>query len=555
MKKLLYTGILAVSGLVLTTGCSEEILPQSSTVLPQQIAAVPSAYDSFVLSLTNTMTGRFLSTGESYDFGYPMFFLMRDIMGQDLVPEAKKNKLRSWYRAQYMGTGYRNAQIPWEVYYGWIKTCNIVLNLSGENPQGNKAIGAGLAYAMRALFYLDLAQYFSQETYTVNKESVSVPIVTEKSSIADLENNPRATHEKMFEFILSDLNQAEKLLENYIRPDKTTPDKSVVYGLKARAYLLMGEWAKAVEYARKAQEGYTMLTTEQYLDRNSGFNTPTDSWMFCSTYKPDDPNIKTNDADSSWGSYMCLEVDPDDKVSGCGYASNYGYTFAIDRHLYETIPATDIRKKCFIDFSIDDLTKKSDIINKLSEYSDYANNIYTSFSRNKQTFGGKSLKFRLANGDEGRRNQYKGFLISVPFMRVEEMYLIEAEAAGRLNEADGIAKLTAFAQKRDPNYVYGTHQDAYGNLKTSAFINEIWWQRRVEFWAEGFTLFDIKRLGKGIIRSYPNTNHSPSYRYNLDTVPQWMVGCFPSTESKYNPALVLNPNPEPPTGDSPEFKW
>ena len=33
--------------------------------------------------------------------------------------------------------------------------------------------------------------------------------------------------------------------------------------------------------------------------------------------------------------------------------------------------------------------------------------------------------------------------------------------------------------------------------------NELWWQRRVELWGEGFATFDIKRLQKGIIRSPP----------------------------------------------------
>ncbi len=37
---------------------------------------------------------------------------------------------------------------------------------------------------------------------------------------------------KMWDFIISDLDKAEEYLAGYERPDKTTPDVSVVYGLK-----------------------------------------------------------------------------------------------------------------------------------------------------------------------------------------------------------------------------------------------------------------------------------------------------------------------------------
>ncbi len=93
-----------------------------------------------------------------------------------------------------------------------------------------------------------------------------------------------------------------------------------------------------------------------YTSWETGFNTPNSSWMLGLTYKSDDPNILLNDADSSWGSMMCMEINP--TVSGCGYAANYHQPFTMDRHLFETIPATDWRKKCFLDFAIDETTTR-----------------------------------------------------------------------------------------------------------------------------------------------------------------------------------------------------
>ena len=161
----------------------------------------------------------------------------------------------------------------------------------------------------------------------------------------------------------------------------------------------------------------------------------------------------------------------------------------------------------------------------------------------------------MAGGEAGRADQYIGFLQEIPLMRVEEMKLIEAEAAGMQNEGRGIQLLTEFAKTRDANYVYGTHNDAYYNSENSLFQNEIWWQRRVELWGEGFGLFDIKRFKKGIIRSYENTNHIDMYQWNVETTPQWMTFLFGGTEPEYNYDLIQNPLPVPPTNNSEPYAW
>ena len=141
-------------------------------------------------------------------------------------------------------------------------------------------------------------------------------------------------------------------------------------------------------------------------------------------------------------------------------------------------------------------------------------------------------------------------------MRVEEMVLIEAEATGMMNEAEGIAKLTAFAKTRDAEYVYGQHTENYGSVKASDFQNEIWWQRRVELWGEGFATKDIKRFQKGIHRSYPNTNHLDGYQWNTETTPEWMNLCIVQTETNYNYSCTNNLDPIAPTGnDAPSAQF
>ena len=79
-------------------------------------------------------------------------------------------------------------------------------------------------------------------------------------------------------------------------------------------------------------------------------------------------------------------------------------------------------------------------------------------------------------------------------------------------------------------------------------------------------MYDIKRLNKGIVRSYAGTNHPAGYRYNTDTVPYWMNFCIVQSEVNYNYSIsdyraggkstnMNNPTPMQPDGDSPEHVW
>ena len=560
MKKTILSMIAVATLLFMVTSCIEEVDPQSSTVTKDQVANAPGAFQNAVDAVTASLCGNFVyasSETRPYDIGLPGFFLVRDVMGHDVV-YYYQNWFSSWYQGRSLGPSYAVTQLPWTYYYKWIKSCNEVISLAGDEPDADKIHGAGIAYCMRAYFYQDLAQMFAPKTYAMDKSAETVPIVTEKTGLADLAANPRAANEDMWKFILEDLEKAEKYLEGYTRSDVYTPDKSVVYGLKARAYLVMEDWANAEKYAKLAQAGYTIMDEATYTSRETGFNTPNKSWMLGLTYKSDDPNILLNDADSSWGSMMCMEVNP--TVSGCGYAANYHQPFTIDRHLFESIPATDWRKKCFINFEIEQNTARgsAERLEALKAYTDHPDWIDSNWPHDQYPFlGGINMKFRTAGGEAGRDNQYIGFVVAVPMMRVEEMKLIEIEAAGMQSEARGIQLLTEFAKTRDASFVYNAedHNDAYGNNTTSAFRNAVWWQRRVELWGEGFATFDIKRLNKGVIRNYSGTTHPEGYRQNTTSPPDRMNFCIVQTETNYNTACTNNPTPIAITADSPEHSW
>ncbi len=248
---------------------------------------------------------------------------------------------------------------------------------------------------------------------------------------------------------------------------------------------------------------------------------------------------------------MIVEV----SESECGYSANYVGPKRIDSHLFSTIPATDFRRMCWVDPAIDALGSEEEKIAALAAYSDSPGGLYnTGYNVSaRKSVGGIPVKFRPKNGEH--KDQYAAFTVAVPIMRVEEMKLIEIEAAGMQDEGRGKTLLTEFAKKRDPNFEYGTHHDAYYATRANTFQQECWWQRRVEFWGEGLATFDIKRYNAGIIRSYAGTNHPEGYRWNETKNPQWMTLCFVGTESNYNLDLVQNPTPIKPTEDSKEFVW
>ena len=554
MKKILLSIVSVALAMPMLTSCIEEIDPQTNYVTQKQASETPGFFESSVASLISNLNGQFTYSGSDnhpYDFGYPSFFLQRDAMGQDMVTAGTNNWYTTWYEASYgLGPTYARCQVPWTYYYKWIDNCNKAITLYKEAPEGRET-GAGIAYTLRAMFYQDIVRMYAAKPYALDPNAETVPLVLDDSQI--MTENPRATFTAAYAQILSDLDEAEKLLAGYKRANVYEPDLNVVYGLKARAYLEIQDWANAEKYAKQAMNGYSMMTRDEYLSRDNGFNKPNSSWIFGLRFRDTDPNITDNDGDSSWGSIMILE-----NGFECGYAANYGGPMLIDRHLYETIPASDFRKNVWIDFAIDDMSESA-AIEALGNYTDHAEQIIASAASAQIGVGGMELKFRPQAGKYWTK--YDAWVVSVPLMRVEEMKLIEAEAAGMQDAARGQQLLEAFAKTRDANYVYGTHQDAYGNTSTSTFQNEIWWQRRVELWGEGFATFDMKRLNKAIIRNYPNTNHLEGYKWNFVNqengclYPKWMNLCIVQTETNYNYACTNNSTPDAPTTDSTPFEW
>ena len=541
MKKI-FILIVSAATLLLSAGCNDFLDRQPITnITPEKYFKTADELAAYTVNYYETF---FTTYRNNWNVG-PIW---EDASTDNLVRGGSDNSTTLRYFSSSNGRFLVPAGQNTSTAFSRIRICNYFFEQVLPKMEAGTLSGSdvnqyvGEMYVMRAQAYFYALRTFGDFPIIENVLPDDNDVLVEASK--------RAPRNEVARFILSDLDKAETLLADYKRTDVYTPDVSVVYGLKARAYLTMEDWANAEKYAKQAQTGYQVMTESQYLSKTDGFNKPNASWMFGLTFRPSDPNITENDADSSWGSQMIIEV----SGSGCGYSANYVGPKRIDSHLFSTIPATDFRRMCFLDPALDEMSK-ADAIKALEAYTGDPEGVYTTGTKvsSRGTLGCIEIKFRPKDGEY--ENQYTAFTVAVPLMRVEEMKLIEAEAAGMQNEARGIELLTAFAKTRDANYEYGTHNEAYYNTATSKFQNECWWQRRVELWGEGFATFDIKRLQKGIIRSYAGTNHVSGYQWNIQNTPNWMNLCIIQSETNNNSACTNNETPKPLSGDSDPFAW
>ena len=117
------------------------------------------------------------------------------------------------------------------------------------------------------------------------------------------------------------------------------------------------------------------------------------------------------------------------------------------------------------------------------------------------------------------------------YMRAGEMYLIEAEAKARLNDATAQDVLFTFVSNRNPAYVKSTNTG-------QALVDEIILQRRMDLWGEGFRFFDLKRLNQALNRSCANYASSVGLIATVaagDNAWQWMI---PKDEFNANPNIT-----------------
>lgn len=482
MKKTKQFIYVLAAGLIFSS-CEKDFLnttPQS-TINSEQLGGSSQATLGTLKGIFATLRS-FGTTGYAghEDYGHKGVLSAIDLMGEDVI----MNNL-NWggFNYNYTGRVSTNSRThyPWFTYYTQIKNANTIINSVDENTEDPqlKAI-RGQAIALRGYFHFMLARIYGP-TYVGHESDLSVPInATELSS-------KRNTVSEVYSQIEADLLKAIEELEGYARPNKELIDQSVAQAFLADVYLEMGEFAKAAEMANAARQDYQLLSESGW--KNGFFDITQNETMWGA-----DLNAELTTFVANFFSHF--------DNTNVGYSQ--GGNISIDRRLYDAMSESDYRKSMF-----QGATKGEFDGNPYGPYISY--------------------KFRDLTSD-----RVSGDYI---YLRSALMYYIEAEGLAKSGNEQGAKDvLFEITNQRDPEYIKSAKSG-------TQLIEEILTQKRIEMWGEGFGFFDLKRLGKDIVREYTGTNH-PSYgRFNIPSGDNKFLFMIPQDELDANPDILPN-NPQ-----------
>lgn len=564
---------LAFAAMISATSCIDTTLP-TDVLTSDQVKEMASSQEGLLNGIVSYMISYDSWGGQTHpvnDWGYPCQMFFRETLGGDFP--ALSSGYNYWYPVE-AGTETRFTPCyTYRFYYNLVKCCNNLIGIVDPedcSTLSRQYLGCALAY--RAMAYLDMARLFEYKRTGVasvdlkadelGSWGLTVPIVTEDMTLEQIKQNSRAKFTDMYRFIITDLNNAEKYIDGFSRASKTLPNKSVVYGLKARLYLELGTrfenspedlqamiesdsssdtydkmnvtsardcYSLAREYARKAQVGYSITTADQWLNNETGFNTPIDSWMW---------DIETTTKEQL-GYIYCSFQGTINSEADWSMARGYNAVRMIGSALYSMIEEGDWRRWSWIDpnyagtdegyarFTQQEINGTKINLTNLTADEWKALPAYT------------NTKFRYAPG--GKSDYEVGMLTDIPLMRVEEMKFIEIETTAYL---DGLAAGTTALRDFINTYRYtdGSYT-ARNPVSIPLFLSQLMTQKRIEFWGEGINYFDLKRLRMQVRRS-DNTNYEDQFL--LDSmegyVAPWMNFFILEYEYEMNPNIVPNPD-------------
>lgn len=517
----------------------DEQIQNTVEALPERINASVSG----MYTILGTPYGFFgTASSRDDDFGYPCVALGQDLNSADMV-----NALSGydWFSVALVWSdrtpNYANPQLRLGLFYKILYATKDVLSAIPDNTENTELkYKRGQAKALRAFSYLSLAPYF-QFKYKGNEDKPSVPMIDEETNP---NNNPRATLKELYlgeGGIIPDLTDAIADLKGFQRENKGVIDQQVAYGLRARAYLYMEEWALAAADADSAMIGYSPYSKNE-LSAPGFYDANDHNWIWA-LILPAELINGYNGGLPSWPSHL-------GSFSGQGYVAYAGIYRSINSLLYAKIPDTDVRKGWWLNENktsplLEGLvwTDPSTGVNYIGQ--DIPNAKITDIKEPMPAY--TNVKFGQQAGVGSAYNQGDWCM-----MRAEEMILIKAEAlakAGKLSEGKNV--LVDFVKNnRDEQYQCNA-------ASIEEFENEIWFQRRIELWGEGFAMADVMRLNKNVVRYHPGepTNVPEPYQFNIEAGNPWMLLRFVQKETTNNIGIVNNEGgTQPKQGDGANLK-
>lgn len=359
----------------------------------------------------------------------------------------------------------------WNAAYTVILRANKIIDadITGDNVNALKA----QAYAIRALMYFKLVNTYARP-YTDDPSKPGVPLVLHYDPYVQ---PPRNTVAEVYAQIISDYETAFENADGY--SNSVTLSKYAIEGLLAKAYLYMGDNAKAKQAAVDVinNSEFSLVDADNYFD----------FWK--------DPDIHTDAVEAMFE----VDVDIIDNLGtddlAAFYVQGYQDLYASD-NLVNLYSPTDVRTSVLIPY-------------------------YTKS-------GAPAVivyKYQNSSSTKDRDN--------IKVLRLSEVYLIAAEASLPNNEDDARGYLNAVAETRDPDF---TGYTSSGN----ELLNDIITERRKELAFEGDRYYDLNRLKRAINRSGNDGSISGPLTIPYDDYHR--IAPIPETELNANPNIEQNPD-------------
>ena len=208
----------------------------------------------------------------SWDFVSFPYLGMTDIVSDDAVKgsfPADAERLNAFDDFTYDSRNPEDIRQTWRGYYQAIFRANVAIDGIPKIPKMNESLRKrwlGEAHFLRAHFYFNLVRWFG-----------SVPLITKPLTQDEFYTQERASVEKLYEQIKSDLNIAVTSLplKSAMEPvDLGRVTKGSAAGLLAKVYLTQGDFTNAAKWAKEVIDSkeYSLFPDYARLFRKEGEN-------------------------------------------------------------------------------------------------------------------------------------------------------------------------------------------------------------------------------------------------------------------------------------------
>ncbi len=512
-----------------TDGQRKDVVDKNPAAIESQMSAVYANLYAFQQNIDDYLN----------DFGYPATILGLENRGQD---QAMVINAYGWFEDNVLYTDNSSTSKfttdNWGTLYKTVYSSNNLLkslNLNTDDPQLLCYIAQ--AKAMRAWAYTNLVQLYCKP-YSVNPQAPGIPVVTELNEESGATTGiPRGTVADVYTQIISDLNDAITLLTSDGvyggRYDKRFVDPAVACGLRARAYLLMGKGHEAALDADAAM---------QLADASEALVEDVEKPAFNSFAQ----------RDFMWGIHIAEnEAHGLYTFAGMMGSLTYGYAYAgqwrtINELLWDMIPDGDVRKSWWLNPYA---YKPSPIAGRYGVGSSALDNYIVDNSMvTIEGYPAAAYPALVGMPDYAvvKFAPYQDELMNttgatdIPLMRFEEMILIKAEGLAMEGMwTDAKSLIESFVNEY--RWTDETARYTCAAASKEEMLDEIWFQRRIELWGEGFSYFDCLRLQKGIDRRGGGFPQEAVYNIPAnDNIFQYMI---PTRELEANILLKGQQNP------------